>query len=251
LPNTGIRFEPIGGDAPSLHAELTGGILANLTSAIARSAPGIFDQLCRCIRTIQGFELPAYGGGQIASFSVPTTPGVIGFNVQYGDADLPRLDPYCFLWLGHELGHTLHYLIDDVAFAHGWRFVLNPADKTPVLSRYGRALSMRIVFQIPYVHRFEWWLLMWFHERGYAGLPWQMHGGAQEIGDDLRAEIRESFELIEQYARLTPAGLSVLARLHELVDEAESHWRQLSFAPRGVTVVRRGRTRTARRRPIG
>ncbi len=192
--------------------------------------------------------MPNYLGGQIASFSIPTTPGVIGFNVQYTDDDRPRIDPWCFLWLGHELGHTLHYLIDDVAFTHGWRFLLNPGDATPVIPRYGRALSVRTLFQIPYVHLFEWWLLMQFHERGYAALPWRITDDPQAIGADLRLEIRESFDLIEQHAQLTPTGRAVISRMHELVDEADSHWRQLAFAPRR-TVVRRRRARTARKRP--
>src|SRR5262249_24490765 len=153
-------------------------------------------QLCQCIRTIHGFELPPHAAGQIASFSVPTTPGVIGFNVQYTARGEPRLDPYCFLWIGHELGHTVHYLIDDVAYLHGWRFLENPAEMTPTVPRYGRALSIRTLFQIPYVHLFEWWLLMLFHEHGFAGLPWQIGANTFTVGEDLRAEIHESFEWI-------------------------------------------------------
>ncbi|MEX2114846.1 MAG: hypothetical protein WD845_16755 [Pirellulales bacterium] len=234
LANTQIRYEPISGDAPTAHAELTGGIVAGLLTAIERNAPGIHEQLCQCIRTIHGFELPPYGSGQIASFSVPTSPGVIGFNVEYSPQDEPQLSPFCFMWLGHELGHTLNYLIDDIAFTHGWRFLENPGEITPLIPRYGRALRVRTLFQVPYVHLFEWWLLMMFHERHFAGLPWQVRDDAVALGEDLRAEIDESFELIAEHARITATGKAVLWRLRELVAEADSHWRrQCLIATRG------------------
>ena len=233
LGQTRIRFEPISGEAPAAHAALTGGIVAALLSAIEQNARPIHRQLCQCIRVIHGFELPAYANGQIASFSVPTSPGVIGFNVQFNAADEPCLSPYCFMWLGHELGHTLNYLIDDVAYTHGWRFLENPGDTTPVLPRYGRSLGVRTLFQVPYVHLFEWWLLMLFCEHGFAGLPWQVGDDARAVGDDVRAEIDEAFGLIEQHARLTVMGHAVVARMRELVAEAEARWRLLSHVATG------------------
>jgi hypothetical protein len=230
LGRTPIRYEPILGDAPAAHAETTGGIVATLVQAVERNAPRIHDQLCQCIRTIQGFELPPHRAGQIASFSVPTSPGVIGFNVAYTPRDEPRLSPYCFMWLGHELGHTLNYLIDDVAYTHGWRFLENPLEPTPPLPRYGRSLFVRTLFQIPYVHLFEWWLLMLFYERGFAGLPWRAFDDALAVGDDIRAEIGEAFDLIDQHARLTATGEAVLGRVRELVAEAAARWRRLRRA---------------------
>ncbi len=226
LGETHIRYEPISGDGPTDRAELTGGIVAALLSAIEHNAPGIHEQLCQCIRTVHGFELPPYGSGQIASFSVPTSPGVIGFNVEYTPRDEPQVSPFCFMWLGHELGHTLNYLIDDVAFTHGWRFLENPVEITPVIPRYDRQLRVRTLFQIPYVHLFEWWLLMLFHQRRFAGLPWQVRDDAVAVGEDLRSEIEESFELIAQHARLTATGRAVVWRMRELVAEADAHWRQ-------------------------
>lgn len=242
LGRTRIRFEPIVGNSPAAHAELTGGIVLRLLSAIEQNAPHIHDQLCQCIRTIHGFELPAYGGGAIASFSVPTSPGVIGFNVQYTPRDEPRLSRYSFMWLGHELGHTLHYLIDDVAYSHGWRFLENPGDKTSVIPRYGRSLSVRTVFQVPYVHLFEWWLLMRFYERGFAGLPWKLSNNTFAVGEDLRAEIHESFDVIDEHARLTATGQAVAARMRELVADADSHWRQISFGARRHRAKQRDRS---------
>ncbi len=230
LGHTRIRFEPIGGDAPGPHAELIGGIALTLLGAIEQNAPPIHQQLCQCICAVHGFELPDCASGSIASFSVPSAPGIIGFNVQFTSLDEPRLSPYAFMWLGHELGHTLHYLIDDVAYSHGWQFLENPTDLTPIIPRYGRRLHVRTVFQVPYVHLFEWWLLMFFHERRFAGLPWKLADDSFAVGDELRSEICEAFDVIEQCARLTSAGQAVLVRLRELVAEADSHWRQLAGA---------------------
>jgi len=230
LGDTPIRFESIAGGVAADHAGLTGGIVAALLAAIEQNAPSIHAQLCQCIRTIRGFELPSYAGGHIASFSTPSLPGVIGINVQYTAHDQPRLSPYAFMWLGHELGHTLHYLIDDVAFLHGWQFLENPAEMTPVIPRYGRSVHVRTLFQIPYVHLFEWWLLMLFHDHGFGGLPWRMSGDAFAIGEDLRQEIDEAFHLIDQHARLSATGQAVVQWLRGLVADACSHWRGLSFA---------------------
>jgi hypothetical protein len=248
LNHTPVRFEPIAREAPAARAEWTGAIVAALLSAIEQNAPCVHAQLCQCIRTIQGFELPPFGCGQIASFSVPTSPGIIGFNVQYTPRDEPQLSPYCFMWLGHELGHTLNYLIDDVAYTHGWRFLENPGETTPVIPRYGRALPVRTLFQVPYVHLFEWWLLMLFYERGFAGLPWHMFDDALAVGEDVRAEIAESFEWIQRCARLTRMGEAVLARMRELVAEAQARWRLLATP----ALRRRARQRaTPRERPQG
>ena len=85
---------------------------------------------------------------------------------------------------------------------------------------------MRTVFQIPYVHLFEWWLLILFHRVNFAGLPWQNFDDTHEIGEDIRSEIEESFDLLEQYARPTPAGRAVIDRMRELVKEAERQWRK-------------------------
>jgi hypothetical protein len=163
--------------------------------------------------------------------------------VEYTSRDEPRLSPYSFMWLGHELGHTLNYLIDDVAHTHGWRFLENAGESTPVIPRYGRSLSVRTLFQIPYVHLFEWWLLMYFQERGFAGLPWRAFDDTPAVGDDLRAEIAESFELIHEHARLTVTGRAVVERMRELAAEAESHWRGMPVAAAGNRGGRRARKR--------
>ena len=129
--------------------------------------------------------------------------------------------------LGHELGHTLHYLIEDVAYLHHWRFLENPGEDTPVLPRDGRSLRVRTLFQIPYVHLFEWWLLMLFQRVHFSGLPWQNFEDAHRVGEEVRSEIRESFELLAEYAQLTAAGRAVVERLRELVEEADGQWRKI------------------------
>jgi hypothetical protein len=74
---------------------------------------------------------------------------------------------------------------------------------------------------------FEWWLLMLFYEHDFAGLPWSMSDDSYAIGEEVRAEIAESFEWIDQFARVTITGRFVLARMQELVAEADSHWQTL------------------------
>lgn len=228
LGHSEIRFEAITSGDGDNHAALTGGIIETLVAAIEQNAPGIYGQLCQCIRRIRGFELPGTGAGYIESFSVPTSPGIIGFNVSYTAAGQPRLSPYAFMQLGHELGHTLHYLIEDAAYLHHLQFLENPGESTPVIPRYGRSLRMRTLFQIPYVHLFEWWLLIEFRRANFAGLPWQNFEAPQEIGEDIRSEIEESFDLLDSHARPTLTGRAVIDRMRELVEEAESQWREIS-----------------------
>ncbi len=228
LGRSEIRFEAITSSRSDNHASLTGAIVETLLAAIEQNAPGIYGQLCQCIRRIRGFELPGCAAGYIESFSVPTSPGIIGFNISYTADGQPRLSPYSFMHLGHELGHTLHYLIEDAAYLHHLQFLENPGEFTPVIPRYGRSLRVRTLFQIPYVHLFEWWLLILFHRANFAGLPGQNFDDTHQIGEDLRSEIEESFDLLAEHARLTPAGRAVVERMRELVKEAGREWREIS-----------------------
>src|SRR5207249_931724 len=136
----------------------------------------------------------------------------------------PRLDPFCFTWFGHELGHTKDYLIDTILYKEGLVLLRNAADRTEPIPRYGRSLSVRTLFQVPYVHLYEWALLMDFWDAGFRGLPWDATAGVAAAGDDLAAEIREAFALIEERADLTPAGAAALAHFHEFFDRAEARW---------------------------
>ena len=111
---------------------------------------------------MRGWELPAAAYGTIQSFSDPTLPRVMGINVPYGPGDEPRISPLCFTWLGHELGHSKSYLIETILHVRGEALTTNQTDHTNILTRYGRAFSLRTVLQVPYTHLYEWTLLMDF-----------------------------------------------------------------------------------------
>ena len=72
----------------------------------------------------------------------------------------PCADPLCFTWFGHELGHTKDYLIDTILYERGVALVRNPGERVGPIPRYGRSLPVRTLFQIPYVHLYEWAVLM-------------------------------------------------------------------------------------------
>jgi len=218
-----IRFDPVAfGEG---HAGLTGGVVGRVLGAIRRNSPAVFRELTRLIHTVRGFEFPAASTGTGASFSDPTLPGVIGVGLSYSPHHEPRLDPFCFTWFGHELGHTKDYLCDSVLYGCGRALVMNPADLTEPIKRYGRPLTVRTLFQVPYVHLYEWALLMDFWEAEFRGLPWPAPTGAAAVGDDLAAEIKEAFGLIRAWAKLTSFGEIALRHFRELYALALARWR--------------------------
>jgi hypothetical protein len=87
--------------------------------------------------------------------------------------------------------------------------------------------------QLPYVHLYEWTLLMDFWQAGFAGLPWQVDGDVAAAGEDLAAEIREAFALIEAHAVLTPLGEAALRHFRALYARLLARWQ--SLRPRGRT----------------
>src|SRR5207244_12655796 len=115
-------------------------------------------------------------------------------------------DPFCFSWFGHELRHTKNYLSDNLLYAQGKSLLRNAAAWTECIPRYGRPLTVRTLFQAPYVHLYEWTLLMDFWQAGFRGLPLRRLGDVSGLGEDLAAEIEESFAVMEQGAELTPLG---------------------------------------------
>jgi hypothetical protein len=227
LGRSGIRYDPVGFENFRAHAGLTGGLIGRLLAAVRSNSPAVYRELRAYILAVRGFELPATAQGVVGSFSDPTLPGVMGINVGYTARHEPRVDPFCFTWLGHELGHTKDYLIDTVLYAEGLSLVLNPADRTDPIPRYGRPLSVRTLFQVPYVHLYEWALLMDFWEAGFRGLPWSVPAAAGAVGEDLAAEIVEAFALIRERARLTPWGEAALAHFRGLFAQALARWRSL------------------------
>jgi hypothetical protein len=234
LGRSPIRYDPVAFQDFQAHAGLTGGLVKRLLAAIRRNAPPVYRELCAFIHSIRGFEFPLSSQGAVASFSDPTLPGVMGINVAYTPQHEPRLDPYCFTWIGHELGHTKDYLNDNILYGRGQALVDNPAEGAGLIPRYGRSLAVRTLIQVPYVHLYEWALLMDFWEAGFRGLPWPMSGDTAAVGDDLAAEIEEAFVLIEERANLTPLGVAALDHFRELFAQALARWQ--SVRARGVLV---------------
>jgi hypothetical protein len=229
IPSRSVRYEPVTFGDQAGHSAFTGGLVAAVLNAMARHSPGVareFDVLMSCVR---GWELPAANYGTIQSFSDPTLPRVMGVNVPYGPDGEPRVCPFCFTWYGHELGHTKSYLIETILHVRGETLTTNQADYTEVIERYGRALSLRTLLQVPYTHLYEWTLLMDFLEGRFAALPWEIADDPIEFGDDIHQEIVEAFARIERESRLTPCGRAAVARLHSLCSEAQVRWQSLRW----------------------
>ena len=224
-----IRYDPVGFQDFQAHAGLTGGLVKRLLVAMRHCSPAVYREFRRYIHAVRGFEFPVSAHGVVGSFSDPTLPGVMGLNISYTSRHEPCVDPFCFTWFGHELGHTKDYLIDTILYEEGLVLVRNPQDRTESIPRYGRSLSVRTLFQVPYVHLYEWALLMDFRDAGFRGLPWRVSADVEAVGDDLAAEIREAFELIQEQAQLTRSGVACL-----------EHFRKL-FAGRWHAGVRFGR----------
>ncbi|MBI3465165.1 MAG: hypothetical protein HY000_19235 [Planctomycetes bacterium] len=220
-----VRYDPIYLQDFDAHAGLTGAIVQRVLEAMEQNSPTIHHEFCCCIHTIRGFELPESRGGVIRAFSDPTLPGVMGINIPYTSSHEPCLSPFCFTWFGHELAHTKNYLLDTVAYREGSTFLRNSTEFTDRIPRYGRALSVRTLFQIPYVHLYEWTLLMDFIERRFGGLPWKVGEDPVPVGDDLQAEIEESFDLIARCARLTLLGNAALSHFRKLFLLTAARWR--------------------------
>jgi hypothetical protein len=220
-----VRYDPVGIAAGTGHAGTTGGLVARVLAAIRKASPGVWREFRTYVRTVRGFEFPR--ASAVASFSDPTLPGVMSVSVSYTDADEPCLDPFAFMWFGHEMGHTKDYLCDTILYARGESLVTNPAEWSGVIPRYGRPLAVRTIIQVPYVHLYEWDLLMDFCEAHFRGLPWEVNGGAAAVGDDCAAEIAEAFDLIGEYADLTPVGVAAVNHFRKLTDDAADRWHRV------------------------
>ncbi|MFO0811262.1 MAG: hypothetical protein U0746_21750 [Gemmataceae bacterium] len=227
LGHSKIHYDPVAFQHFSAHAGVTGGLVQRVIAAIRINSPAVYRELRTFLRTVRGFEFPRTAVGSIASFSDPTLPGVMGFAVAYTDEHEPCFDPLCFTWFGHEMGHTKDYFCETVLYAMGQTLLLNPAERTPVIPRYGRVLAVRSLVQVPYVHLYEWALLMDFWEAGFHGLPWRVPADVAACGEDLGAEIAEAFALIPACARLTPAGEAAIGYFHDLFEQAQARWRRL------------------------
>jgi hypothetical protein len=227
VPGSRVRYEPVTFGDRDGHSALTGSVVAAILNAIAHHSPGIAREFDTLMSAVRGWELPAAAYGTIQSFSDPTLPRVMGINVPYGPADEPRICPFCFTWFGHELGHTKSYLIETILHVRGETLTTNQADYTDVIERYGRALSLRTLLQVPYTHLHEWVLLMDLMEGSFAALPWEIADDPVEFGDDIHQEIVEAFDRIERESKLTPCGRAAVSRLHSICSEAQVRWQSV------------------------
>ena len=223
-----IRYDPIQFMDFEAHAGLTGAILQRLLDALRTSSPVVYQEFCLYMHTIRGFELSESPYGVIQSFSDPTLPGVMSINIPFTSEHEPCLSPFCFTWFAHELAHTKNYLIDNIVYQNGWSFVHNAAQRTATIPRYGRAISVRTLFQVPYVHLYEWSLLMDFMDSNFLGLPWQLEHDPVSVGYELKSEIEGAFDLIADYAGLTRLGAAVVSHLQSLFALEKARWQSVS-----------------------
>jgi hypothetical protein len=225
LGRSNVRYDPVAFAEETDHAAVAGGLIARVVEAIRDDSPAVYREFRTYVRTVRGYEFPRAAG--VASFSDPTMPGVMSVSVACTDDGEPCLDPFCFTWFGHEMGHTKDYHSDTILYVRGESLVSNGGDWSAPIPRYGRPLAVRTIIQVPYVHLYEWELLMDFCEAEFRGLPWRVAGGAGAVGDGFAAEIEESFDLIDEYARLTPIGAAAVSRFRQLFDRSKSRWRSL------------------------
>jgi hypothetical protein len=251
IPGWHVRYEPIAFADPG-HAGLTGGLASAILNAIRRKSASIASEFDSVLSVVRGWELPPAAYGTIQSFSDPTLPRVMGLNVSYGADDEPQIDPFCFTWFGHELGHTKSYLIETILHVLGLSLTPTHGGYTEIVARYARRLPIRTLLQIPYTHLYEWALLIDLFEKGFADLPWTIAADPIAFGDDLYAEIEEAFDLISREVEPTACGHSVLARLWALSKEILTRWQHVCSG-RGLAALegrgQRGAGRESKKPP--
>jgi hypothetical protein len=226
LPGWRVRYDPMTFARPA-NAGLTGGLTAAILKSIRTNAPSIAAELDRLLTSIRGWELPPAAYGTIQSFSDPTLPRVMSFNVSYTDEGAAQIDPFCFTWFAHELGHTKSYLIETILHVLGFSLTATHGDYTDFVERYNRRLPIRTLLQIPYTHLYEWALLTAALQNDFAALPWIIDDDPVDFGEDLRAEIEEAFDRINHEVEPTECGHAVFARLWALSKERLSDWQRL------------------------
>jgi hypothetical protein len=227
LCKNGVRFLPVH-CSTAARTGLCGGLAKYAHDEMTRNSPGMHSEFCEFVRGILGFDLDGRGDGIVQSFSEPTRPRMMGFNVPFDAAGQPRLCPFFVTWLGHELGHTKLYLIGSIGWREGWRFLRNPGDPTGIIPRYGRSLSVRTLFHIPYTHLYEWTMLMDACEDASDEEP-DPAADPNLFGEDLRAEIEESFERLAMVADLTPTGRRALDHFQQMFAAVERRWETMTF----------------------
>ena len=229
-----VRYDPVVVGDCDRHAELDRRTRRRGAGGRRTSRAAVGAQFDATMSAVRGWELSPAAYGTLQSFSDPTLPRVMGINVSYTADDQPQLCPFCFTWFGHEMGHTTSYLIETILHVHGQALTKCHGQFTEMIPRYGRIMPVRTLLQIPYTHLYEWILLIEFLEGGFAGLPWTIDDDPFVFGEDIRAEIEESFDLIDGEVSLSAAGEFALARLHELYADVLERWREVCARPGAV-----------------
>jgi hypothetical protein len=226
IPGWHVRYDPMTFTNAS-HAGITGGLTAAILNAIRTNSPTIATEFDGLLSTIRGWELPPAAYGTIQSFSDPTLPRVMNLNVSYTDDEGVQIDPFCFTWFAHELGHTKSYFIETILQVLGFSLTPTHGNYTEFVERYNRRLPIRTLLQIPYTHLYEWSLLLALVENDFAALPWLIEADPIVFGEDLRAEIEEAFDRINREVQVTDCGHVVLSRLWALSKEVLAQWRRV------------------------
>lgn len=224
IPGSSTRYDAVHFEDFAAHSPVVGGVVAAVLASLEKCSPEIHQEFGSHIRTVRGFELPETSAGIVRTFSDPSLPGVMSINIPFTPRHEPRFSPLCFTWFGHELGHSKSYLIDTIAYAAGIEFLMNGRHSSGFIPRYGRSLRVRTLLQIPYTHLYEWVLLAEFLERDDGGLPWPISEDPMTLGNELRCEIEDAFELIERTAQLTPAGTELVSHLQNLFCRVRNRW---------------------------
>lgn len=239
LCSSGARFLPVHCARDGPQADRCGTVVRHLHDRLAGVSPAVHREFCRLIDAIHGFELPGRPDGLVQSFSEPTRPRLVGFNVPFDDSGAPCGDPFAVTCLGHEMAHSKMYLVGSIGWQRGWRLLNNPGDCTGVLPRYGRSLGVRTLFQIPYTHLYEWTIHIDACAVGLNDGP-PAFDDPQHFGDDLRDEILEAFEAIDELVELTAAGAAALAHFRRLYDDTHARWKRLYGSRAGPIPLRIG-----------
>lgn len=225
IPGWQVRYDPVA-MASTGHAGLTGGLAAAILGAIRRHSASIASDFDRIVSVVRGWDVPPGEYGTLHSFSDPTLPRVMGFNVPYTAHEEPLVSQFCFTWFGHELGHTKSYLIETILHVLGLSLSVGHGGYTGIVERYGRRLPLRTLLQIPYTHLYEWVLLTRAMAKGFPALPWTISDDPIALGNDMHREIEEAFDRMGREVALTECGHAVLGRLWALSKEALVRWQR-------------------------
>src|SRR5262249_24911365 len=112
-------------------------------------------------------------------------------------------------------------------FVQGQSLTSRRCEFTETIARYGRAVPVRTLLQIPYTHLYEWVLMIEFLEGGFSALPWTICEDPVEHVEEIRAEIQETFDRIARSVPLSDAGRSVIARLRRLYSDVLARSKQV------------------------